>query len=71
MFSQGGREVARTQTDARGIFAVSLPAGRYVVDADVPNRDKYLKAEMNPATATIPPNRFRRTVRLVWDTGIR
>jgi hypothetical protein len=70
VFSENGREVVRARTDARGIFAVSLASGWYGVDADVPDRDTYLKAEMIPARVWVP-NRFHRTARLVWDTGIR
>ena len=70
VFSQTGREVARTRTDTRGIFAVSLAPGNYDVDADVPNRERFLKTEMKPGRVRVLP-RFRSTVRLVWDIGIR
>jgi len=66
VFSQDGRQVARTRTDARGIFAVSLPAGRYALDAEVP--DRHFRARMIPVQVWVP-SRFRRTVRLIWDTG--
>jgi hypothetical protein len=70
VFRQAGREVARTRTDARGLFAIELPAGRYDVDAEVPDRKKYLKAELFPAQVRVRP-RFVGRVRFVWDIGIR
>lgn len=61
-----GTEVAQLETDARGEFQVTIPAGRYVVRADP--MEGLMRApdpvEVEVTTGLVP-------VELTYDTGIR
>lgn len=66
---QNGKEVARTITDAKGNFKVTLPAGKYKVTARFPNQKA---AFPMPTTreVTVPKQGFEK-LDLKLDTGIR
>lgn len=61
-----GRTVATTRTDARGGFRLTLPAGRYVLEATNPGGYRSKAADTVTVIASQP-----LTVTLLLDTGIR
>lgn len=66
---ENGKEVARTTTDAKGNFKVTLPSGKYKVTARFPNQKA---AFPMPTTreVTVPKQGFEK-LDLKLDTGIR
>ncbi|MBA2380597.1 MAG: carboxypeptidase regulatory-like domain-containing protein [Chloroflexi bacterium] len=61
-----GTEVAQLETDAKGAFVVTLPAGRYRVQADPVEG---LMGDAQPADVTV--GTALALVQLSFDTGIR
>ena len=63
-----GRKVAQFESDEKGHFEVSLPAGNYTIVPDKSTRIPY--AERQKTTVTVPEDGFAViTIRL--DTGMR
>jgi hypothetical protein len=63
VFSQSGRQAARTRTAANGMYRIALTPGTYVVHI--------LQARpVDPASAWVPRGRFRH-IDFSIDTGIR
>jgi hypothetical protein len=65
-FSASGRRVARTRTDARGRYRVTLRPGTYAVGV----AGQVIGRGLEPRRAVVRTGRYRR-VDFTLDTGIR